>query len=175
MRQRALTAPPRQVARLLAGAIVFLTCVTWLDSPLRASAARRLQMLAIAPQFWGFFASPREERTEVFRLRHGAWERADAPLSAAVNLFGLRRAIVSHGAEFRTLEAQVGNRWSAAALAPEQLPEPVDPVVVRNLARQPQLCGEVLLVTRPPVPWAWARSSSRAALPSRYARLSIQC
>jgi len=133
-------------------------------------------MLAIAPQFWGFFATPREERTEVFRLRNGAWERADAPLAAAANLLGLRRAIVSHGAEFRTLEAQVANRWSSATLTPEQLPDSAaEPVPVRNLARHPQLCGEVLLVARTPVPWAWARSSSKAALPTRFARLNVQC
>ncbi len=133
-------------------------------------------MLAVAPQFWGFFASPREERTEVFRLRNGAWERADAPLAATANLLGLRRAVVNHGAEFRTLEAQVGNGWSSATLTPEQLPDTaVEPVVVRNLARQPQLCGEVLLVARPPLPWAWARSSSKVELPTRYARLSIRC
>ncbi len=76
-------------------------------------------MLGVAPQSWGFFATPREARTEVFRLRGGAWERADAPLGAAVNLFGLRRAILNHGAEYRAIEEQVGSRWLAASLEPE--------------------------------------------------------
>ena len=113
---------PRVVARLIAAAVVFLVCVAWLDSPLRPSASRRLQMLAIAPQFWGFFSAPRDEQIQVFRWRNGSWERADAPLASAVNRFGLRRATTSHGAEFHSLTEQVGTRWSTATLAPEQLP-----------------------------------------------------
>ena len=167
---------PRVIARLVAAAIVFLVCVAWLDSPLRPSATRRLQVLAIAPQSWAFFSSPRDEQFEVFRLRNGAWERADTPLAAGVNRFGLRRASTSHSAEFRTLTDQVGTHWSSAELRPEQLPDTVaDPIAVRNLARQPQLCGEVLLLSRPPVPWAWARSSGKVQLPTRFARLTIQC
>src|SRR5215468_5405216 len=92
----------RQAARLLAGVVVFLACIAWLDSPLRPGATQRLQMLGFAPQAWGFFASPREPRTEVYRLRNGVWERADTPLGSAANLFGLRKAILSHSPEFRT-------------------------------------------------------------------------
>lgn len=166
----------RGVARLLAGAIVCVSCVAWLDSPLRPSAIRRIQMQGIAPQFWGYFAAPREKEFEVFRRRDGAWERADAPLGAAVNLFGLRRATVNHGAEFRTLVTQVASRWSTANLNPEQLPDTGEELLpVRNLARRPQLCGEVLLLSRPALPWAWARSSGRVALPTRFARLNVQC
>ncbi|MGZ6134769.1 MAG: SdpA family antimicrobial peptide system protein [Myxococcaceae bacterium] len=167
---------PRVVARLIAGAIVFLVCVASLDSPLRPAATRRLQMLAIAPQFWGFFSAPRDDQFEVFRRRNGGWERADTPLPAAVNRFGLRRGTTSHSAEFRTLAEQVGTRWSTATLAPEQLPDiGADSLALRNLARQPQLCGEVLLLSRPPIPWAWAGSTGKVALPTRFAQLTIQC
>ena len=166
----------RQVARILAGVIVFLICITSLDSPLRRSATRRLQMLGIAPQSWGFFAEPREQRTEVFRLRNGAWERADSPLGSATNLFGLRRSIVNHGAEFRSLESQVGARWRTAELTEKQLPDtPPEPLVLNNLAHEPLLCGDVLLVSRPPLPWAWAHAGARTAVPTRYVRLRIQC
>jgi sporulation delaying protein A len=167
---------PRQAARLLAGVVVFLACITLLDSPFRLGATQRLQMLGFAPQAWGFFASPRDAGTEVYRLRNGAWERADTPLGSAANLFGLRKTIVSNGPEFRTLESQVKARWSTAHLTKEQLPiSTVEPVEVSNLARDPQLCGEVLLVERPPLPWAWAHARGRAALPTRYARLTVRC
>jgi antimicrobial peptide system SdpA family protein len=167
---------PRQVARILAGVIVFLICITWLDSPLRPSAARRLQMLGFAPQSWGFFAEPREQRTEVFRLRKGTWERADSPLGSAANLFGLRRSIVNYGAEFRSLESQIGARWSTADLTEKQLPDTSpESLAVTNLAHAPRLCGEVLLVSRPPLPWAWARAGARTAVPTRYVRLRVQC
>jgi antimicrobial peptide system SdpA family protein len=166
----------RDVARLIAGAIVCAAALAWLDSPLRPSATRRLQMLGIAPQGWGFFSSPRSETFEVFRWSKGAWTRVDAPLAAAVNLFGLRRTTVNHGAEFRTLVDQVETHWNTAVLRPEQLPTAdVDTVMVRNLAREPRLCGEVLLVQRPPLPWAWAHSRASVALPTRFARLDVRC
>ncbi|MGZ6079441.1 MAG: hypothetical protein ACXWK4_01410, partial [Myxococcaceae bacterium] len=124
----------------------------------------------------GYFSSPRSEAFEVFRWNNGSWSRVDAPLAASVNLFGLRRTSVNHGAEFRTLVAQVDRHWSTTVLAPQQLPlTDVDTVPVRNLARRPQLCGDVLLVERPPLPWAWARSSAKVALPTRFARLDVQC
>ena len=167
----------RDVARLLAGAIVCLSALVWLDSPLRPSATRRLQMLAVAPQSWGYFSGPRSEELEVFRSSNGGWTRIDVPLGSAANLFGLRRATVNHGAEIRTLQEEAGTRWSTAALTRDQLPEEANasPILVRNLARHPHICGEVLLVSRPPIPWAWTKSSSRAALPTRFARLSVKC
>ena len=80
---RGLTVRPGQMARLLAAAIVCLFALNWLESPLRAPAGRRLQLLAVAPQFWGYFASPLQDRLELFRLRGATWVRADFPLGAA--------------------------------------------------------------------------------------------
>jgi antimicrobial peptide system SdpA family protein len=167
---------PRQVARILAGVVVCLICIISLDSPLRPSPTRRLHLGGIAPQSWGFFAEPRAERTEVFRLRNGGWERADSPLGSAANLFGLRRAIVNHGAEIMSLESQVGARWSTADLTETQLPDTgLESLAVTNLAHEPRLCGEVLLVSRPPLPWAWAHAGGQSTLTTRYVRLRIQC
>ena len=167
--------PSRTLARLLAGGIVCLVCVAWLDSPLRPSATRRLQLLGVAPQAWGYFTSPRSETFEVYRRGDAGWSRLDAPIAAAANLFGLRRSTVNHGAEFRNIVVQVGNRWTEKALTAEQLPDAPDHVVVEDFARQPKLCGDVLLVARPPVPWAWARTPTRAALTTKFVRLDVQC
>ena len=167
---------PRHVARILAGVVIALSCVVWLDSPLRPSATRRMQMLGIAPQWWGYFAHPREDRVQAFRHRDGVWVQADAPLGAPQNLFGLRRGPVAHSSEFTRLLDQVGAQWSSATLRPAELPEtPAPPLIVRNLARHPRLCGEVLLLERTPLPWAWARSHRDVALPARFARLDVQC
>jgi hypothetical protein len=167
---------PRKLARVLAAVIVALSCVVWLDSPLRPSATRRMQMLGIAPQWWGYFAHPLEDRMQAFRRRDGAWVQADAPLGVPGNLLGLHRGPVQHSAEFNTLRAQVGERWSTATLGPHELPETAVPLLaVRNVARHPRLCGEVLLLERTPLPWAWARSHHHVALPTRFARLDVQC
>lgn len=133
-------------------------------------------MLAIAPQFWGYFASPRQDRVQAFRWRDGLWVQADAPLGVPGNLLGLRRGPVHHSSEFTDLLSQVGTQWSEAVLGPGGFPVIDGPgLVVRNVALHPQLCGDVLLLSRTPVPWAWARMRRQSDLPARYARLNVQC
>jgi len=167
---------PRQMARLIAGAILCLFAVTWLDSPFRAPAGRRLQMLAVAPQFWGYFAAPLQDRMELFRLRGGSWVRTDVPLGSPQNLFGLRRGPVLHSSELRALLRDAPLEWSEAAVRDGEIPEATPAgVTVRNLARTPQLCGDVLVVERTPVPWAWAGSHRPVSMPVKYARLDVQC
>jgi hypothetical protein len=167
---------PRQLARLLAGAILCLFAVTWLESPFRAPAGRRIQMLAVAPQFWGYFAAPLQDRMELFRRRGGAWVRADFTLSSPRSVFGLRRGPVLHSTELRALLRDAPLEWSEATLPESELPEATTPAVpVRNLAVQPQLCGDVLVLERTPVPWAWAGSHRPVSMPVKYARLDVQC
>ncbi len=166
---------PRRVAQVLAGAIVCVICLNWLESPLRPSALRRVQMLAIAPQWWGYFAHPLEDRVQAFRRQGDTWIQVDAPFGSPGNLFGARRGPVHHSSEMRALQAQVEGHWSEAPLAPDAFPQATAPLAVRNAARHPRLCGDVLLLERTPIPWAWARSRNQPELPARYARLEIQC
>jgi len=65
---------------------------------------------------------------------------------------------------------------SDATLREGELPETAFPgVPVRNLAQHPQLCGDVLLLDRTPVPWAWAGTHRAVSMPVKYARLDVQC
>lgn len=167
---------PRQMARLLAGGLLCLFALTWLESPLRAPAGQRLRMLAVAPQFWGYFASPLQDRMELFRMRGGRWVRADFPLSSPRNLFGLERGPMLHSSELLALLRDAPLDWSDATLHEGEVPEAMPPgVPVRNLARKPQLCGEVLVLDRTPVPWAWAGSRRTVSMPVRYARMDVKC
>ena len=164
------------MARLLAGAIVCLVVVYSVESPLRPPAAQRLHVLGVAPQFWGYFAAPLQDRFELFRLRNGAWVKADFPLSSPRNLFGLRRGPVLHGSELRSLLSNAPLHWEEATVRDGELPEAAAPgVPVRNLARHPQLCGDVLVLERTPVPWAWAASHRPVSMPAKYARMDVQC
>src|SRR5262249_6036163 len=115
-------------------------------------------------------------RLELFRLRGGTWARADFALSSPRNLFGLRRGPVLHSSELRALLRDARLEWSEAKLPEGELPEATPAgIPVRNLARHPQLCGDVLLVERTPVPWAWAGSHRPVSMPVKYARLDVQC
>ena len=167
---------PRRMARLLAGAIVCLVAVYSVDSPLRPPATQRLHVLGVAPQFWGYFAAPLEDRFELFRLRDGAWVKADFPLSSPRNLFGLRRGPVIHGSELRNLLSTAPLQWEEASVREGELPEVAATAVpVRNLARHPQLCGDVLILERTPVPWAWASWHRAVSMPTKYSRMDVQC
>ena len=164
------------MARLLAGAIVCLVVVYSVESPLRPPATQRLQVLGVAPQFWGYFAAPLQDRFELFRLRNGTWVKADFPLSSPRNLFGLRRGPVLHASELRNLLSTAPLHWEEATVRDGELPEVAAPgVSVRNLARHPQLCGDVLVLERTPVPWAWAASHRPVSMPAKYARMDVQC
>jgi hypothetical protein len=167
---------PRQMARLIAAAIVCLFALNWLESPLRAPAGRRLQLLAVAPQFWGYFASPLQDRLELFRLRGAAWVRADFPLGSPRNLLGFGRGPVGHSSELRALLRDASLEWSEAMVRDGELPATASPgVPVRNLARNPQLCGDVLVMDRTPVPWAWAGTHRAVSMSVKYTRLDVQC
>jgi hypothetical protein len=164
------------MARLLAGAIVCLVAVYSVESPLRPPATQRRPVLGVAPQFWGYFAAPLQDRFELFRLRNGAWVKADFPLSSPRNLFGLRRGPVLHGSELRNLLSTAPLHWEEATVRDGELPEVAAPgVSVRNLSRHPQLCGDVLVLERTPVPWAWAASHRPVSMPAKYARMDVQC
>jgi sporulation delaying protein A len=164
------------MARLLAGAFVFLVVVYSVESPLRPPATQRLHVLGVAPQFWGYFAAPLQDRFELFRLRNGAWVKEDFPLSSPRNLFGLRRGPVLHGSELRNLLSTAQLQWEEASVRDGELPEVATPgVSVRNLARHPQLCGDVLVLERTPVPWAWSASHRPISMPAKYARMDVQC
>jgi len=167
---------PRQMSRLLAAAIVCLFALNWLESPLRAPAGRRLQLLAVAPQFWGYFASPLQDRLELFRLRGATWVKADFPLSSPRNLLGLGRGPVGNSSELRALLRDASLEWSDAMVRDGELPATASPgAPVRNLAQHPQLCGDVLVLARTPVPWAWAGSHRPVSMAVKYARLDVQC
>ena len=167
---------PRQMARLLAAAIICVFAFNWLESPLRPPAGRRLRLLAVAPQFWGYFASPLQDRMELFRLRGSTWVKADFPLGSPRNLFGLGRGPVGHSTELRSLLRDAPLEWSEATVPAGEVPEAATPgAPVRNLAQHPQLCGDVLVLERTPVPWAWAGSHRAVSMPVKYARLDVQC
>ena len=103
-------------------------------------------MLALAPQFWGYFAAPREEgRALPAPRRHLGARRLSA--GAPVNLSGF-------GGDPSTapIPDLAAPRVSGGSPAREgSCPRSrAGPLPVRNLARKPQLCGEVLLSSGPP-------------------------
>jgi antimicrobial peptide system SdpA family protein len=133
-----------------------------------------------APEGWGFFTrDPREERVSFFvRDARGNWTSASlAPHARARNVFGLNRKSRAQGIEAGMLLTTIPESdWTTCRQSAEACLAAA-PVVatMTNTSPQPTLCGEVGLLLRKPLPWAWTRSKSRLTMPARIARIHTSC
>lgn len=145
--------------------------------PRQGTVAARLWL----PQGWSFFTrDPRSEDTLAFiRDPGGEWRRTPAgPHASPPNLLGFRRYTRAQGIEAGLLLTAVPREaWSECAdsvLACLDRPAASVPAL-RNLSPRPSLCGDVALVLQKPLPWAWRASARKIDMPSRLARLRVEC
>lgn len=148
-------------------------------NPIKLPYESELPTTLFLPEGWKFFTrNPQEEQPLVFSRQGGSWRSAArGPHASAANLFGLDRAGRAQGLETGLLIAKVPERsFTECKQDPAACLERA-PVAahVKNISPDPTLCGPVGIVLRKPVPWAWARTSQGITMPSRIARLEIQC
>jgi antimicrobial peptide system SdpA family protein len=133
----------------------------------------------LLPQGWSFFTrDPREERISVF-VRRGplAWTNASSTTIADPrNAFGLDRTSRAQGLEVSHLVASVPDTaWTPCRYDSTICLDSVyHSDATANRVANPRLCGEVGIVLRPPVPWAW-RHSAGVRMLARVARLTVRC
>jgi len=158
-----------------AGSVVFVNSVA--DSALVPSARHRTNLMTVVPEGWAFFTrSPREMQTFLYRRGASGREAISQRHADPANYFGLARFARAKMVEVAALLEQVApNEWSsfAAGIDPESLP--TVPRAVTNPAPGPLLCGNVLLIEREPVPWAWSRASQPIRMPGRLVEMSVSC
>src|SRR5262245_22657039 len=147
-------------------------------NPLVLPGERALEMRIWAPEGWKFFTRPpQEEEPAVFmRGASGAWtDAALGPNGEPRNAFGMDRRGRAQGVEIGLLLIEIPkSAWVECDVAPSACIDRGPPVVLKNVSPVPSLCGHVALAMQKPVPWAWSRSG-RAIMPSRVARLEVQC
>lgn len=135
----------------------------------------------LVPQGWGFFTrSPREPDLSPYVLdtASGEWtDVSDAPHSEARNVFGLRRASKAQRVELALVRSGVPKEaWSDCDGEPFDCLDRAQTLgPVTNGSPHPTICGTVGLVSQEPVPWAWARSGRDVVMPSRVARVEVEC
>lgn len=133
------------------------------------------------PQGWKFFTrSPREDIIAVFRRdANGDWVNAlSGPNASSANLFGISRGTRAQGIEVGILQVAVSRlTWPACKEAYERCVDqaPLVPVAIKNPTPNPTLCGELGLLVRAPVPWAWSRSGKKITMPSKAIRINVKC
>jgi antimicrobial peptide system SdpA family protein len=147
----------------------------------RLSARDKSNILRLLPEGWSFFTrDPREADPEPFiREPGGGWRRVlQRGRGGIVGLLGLDRASRGQGVEMGLLTGPVPRHrwtrcdrgaWSSCLSAAPVLAEVVNP------SPQPTLCGNVAIVFRRPVPWAWARSVNLDQMPAEIVRLRVSC
>ena len=149
-------------------------------NPIKLPAEKAVDVRSWAPQGWKFFTrNPQEEGTTAFRASEagGFAPVAQETYASASNLFGASRAARAHGVEIGTLLEQIPDtQWTKCDDAPARCLERAKEVAtVKNGSPHPTLCGSVGIALQKPVPWAWARASHPVTMPSRVARVVVQC
>ena len=139
---------------------------------------KKVDTLAWAPEAWGFFTrDPHEETITAYVREGGSFQRAYAPGASPRWVFGLDRRGRLEGAEIALVAKGLGK-----ADFHDCEREPVDCAAdlaatrtVTSPSPRPMLCGDVAIVLQKPVPWMWARHGKKITMPSRVARLEVQC
>jgi len=183
-----------RVAPRLLGSAVIALAIAWsllvlyaahielpanaLDLPFESSIKPPLQ--ALVPEGWGFFTrDPREARLLPYVREAGSWRAArEGPNGEPRNAFGFNRAARAQGVEMGLLETSIPTKaWKACATEIAACLDRISaPIEVGNPTPAPTLCGDVGLVHRDPLPWAWAGSEpDETSMPSKVVRLTVKC
>jgi antimicrobial peptide system SdpA family protein len=168
-------------AAALTGAVSVLTAYVALGNvgatPITLPYLDRVQLFA--PEGWKFFTkNAHDDRFEALVLEGDRWETPFANASADPSYaFGANRTGRARGVEVGLLMEKLSkDQWKECTGNPRDCLS-ADGIVahVQNESPAPALCGSVGIVTAPPVPWAWSRNKKPVQMPSRVARLVVQC
>jgi antimicrobial peptide system SdpA family protein len=150
-----------------------------MDTSLPLPFADKVEIAVVAPEGWKFFTKdPHTERLFLFAPDGSNWRTASVGTnSEPSNLFGLSRDARAQGAEAGLIVERIpAAAWKTCDVAMTScLTSDSDVTHLRNNSPRPTLCGSVGLVLQKPVPFEWARLSHPVTMPSRVARLEIQC
>lgn len=143
-------------------------------------AEDRLAVRSVLPQGWAFFTrSPREERTLPFlRDEGGVWHEIHTATHAEPrHAFGLNRRSRAQGVEVGLLLGEVSAaQWHDCGGPVAGCLDEAEVVArLRNPSPAPSVCGDVALVRREPLPWAWSQDDTVENMPALVARLEVSC
>ncbi len=149
-------------------------------NPIRLPFERWVRVPFWAPEGWGFFTrNPQEEAMLLFvRGRDGQWTSASiGPGGMPKNAFGLNRANRAQSAEAGLLVSKIPQKAfqpcrNQPSVCLEQAPVAMS---LNDLTPRPTLCGQIGIVMRKPIPWAWSGSRDSIIMPSRVARINVGC
>ena len=149
-------------------------------NPINLPFAKQLQLDVFVVQGWKFFTrNPREEDIFVYKKDgYGNWLPALVGVNGSpVNFFGLRRSTRAQGVEIGLITTAIKqDQWYACRQSAETCVTDAPMIGFQSThLLEPTLCGEIGLVLRPPIPWAWSRARKEIIMPSKGVRVNLLC
>jgi antimicrobial peptide system SdpA family protein len=147
-------------------------------NPLHLPAENPEATLLVAPQGWAFFTrNAQTEWTHAWVHGESGWHPTGTADDRTRYAYGADRTFRARSAELERLLVRVpAAAWSPCRRDPSAcLDEHDAPVRLVSDEHHPTLCGDVGIVRREPVPFAWARAKEPVTMPSKIARVRIEC
>lgn len=139
---------------------------------------RSVDVRSVLPQGWGYFSGDARQPLSTAYVRDGdGWQQVGGGHQGSVgDLFGLDRS-------GRLAEQEIGFAEAGATGEPRQCRLSDEDCLKglevagsgENPIANPTLCGDVAIVRRDALPWAWSSSSSRQAMSATAIRVELSC
>jgi antimicrobial peptide system SdpA family protein len=134
---------------------------------------------AFFPEGFSFFTrDPRESQTEIFQLLDGDLVSVTNKNGSYKNWFGVKRITRAINLDIGYLLSRIEEEdWIACNTAIQTCLDQTQNLFVelKSNYEKPLLCGEYVLLSRKPVPWAWAKNVHPEQMPLEYVRIYIVC
>ncbi len=149
-------------------------------NPIRLPFEVRAKVRLLIPEGWAFFTrDPRKENMLLFtRHSDGTWVSALlGPNATPSNDFGLNRASRAQGVETALLMHEFpDSSFRDCRILPTDCLETTQLTnSINDASPNPSICGDIGFVMQKPVPWAWWASGQAIVMPSRVARIKVDC
>jgi len=170
------------VARILVWggwlALIAFLAVSAGHNPVHPPMAARIVQLSLMPEGWGFFTrNPREPARVAYAITARGLIKLTFANTSLRNLLGISRSARACDAELAALLVPILKpSWSKCTGDPEDFSNWVKlrSLTVKNWSGTQFIGGDILVIERPPIPWAWSSSHSRVFMPSRLVRLHVE-
>ena len=161
------------------GAFLAAVVVTALPyNALSVSVDLEFGVRSIVPEGWGFFTrDPREPDLYLYRQTGDGWVPfSTIPLAHPRNLFGISRTPRAIPVELAALLENVAEEdWTECDSDFREHVAELPRRRVVNKMPNAAITGTVCVVSREPVPWAWASETDSDDLPCWVVMLEVEC
>lgn len=167
---------------LLALAFVLATALVSVHASLPSNALHlplvgSVDVRTLLPQGWGYFSGDARQPLATAYVNDGDGWRQIGPThqGAPALLFGLDRSGRLMEQEIGVVESAAGTPQDCRAPDRECLTGLRVTGTSVNPLPEPALCGDVAVVRRDPLPWAWSDSADPDRMPATAVRVELSC